>query len=270
MTTKFEIIEWYGKEYKVYDKFPNICFIHIGKCGGSFMRTAIFDKQIKLRIIHGRKVKFDDRFQYFLWIRNPLNRFVSAFNSVVECVNYDVSGLRADEITLNNCTEPKVVRRKIRTGFAYSRKKDHLVNLFKTPNALAESLANSNKKIKNLAMKLITGKLAIKHIRKGIGFYLNNGQFIKKHNNNILLVGKMEKMEDDLKKFADILGVDELENKKVRENKSKNISKYLSPLAIKNLYKFYRHTDYRALKVLKNKGWIDQETYESYHGYSNL
>lgn len=50
-------------------------FIHIGKCGGSTVRTSI-SNYVE---IHLNKVKFSEKHNYIIVLRNPIDRFKSAF-----------------------------------------------------------------------------------------------------------------------------------------------------------------------------------------------
>lgn len=43
------------------------------------------------------------------------------------------------------------------------------------------------------------------HIFKGIGWYMYNGDFIEKNAKNIIFVGSVENMNNDLKKLQNIL-----------------------------------------------------------------
>jgi len=50
-------------------------FIHIGKCGGSTVRRFVkYNKEV-----HLTKVNFSEEDKYFISIRNPIERFISAF-----------------------------------------------------------------------------------------------------------------------------------------------------------------------------------------------
>ena len=71
---KFSIIN-----YKLYF-LNNIKFIHIGKCGGSTIKNSF--KLWKIQYHLNRNYKENEN--YIIWLRNPLHRFVSAFNYVYE------------------------------------------------------------------------------------------------------------------------------------------------------------------------------------------
>jgi hypothetical protein len=250
--------------YDVKDSIPNVRFIHIGKCGGTALLTAFKDQHVKLHNCHLVKPDFNPVHQYIIWIRNPLHRFSSAFNYSYALVNLDTSNLDINNLTIDNCLAPGWVRQKMENSltYIYSTEYDELINYFETPNNLAESLTHTNSLIKEKALRLMNHPF--EHLNKGIGWYLNNGEFVAEHNEQILFVGKVESMKTDIDKLSTILGIPlSSGNKKVRQNKTSG-SSYLSPLAINNILDFYKRTDYKALKEMLKKGWIDDKTYQSY------
>jgi hypothetical protein len=105
-------------------------------------------------------------------------------------------------------------------------------------------------------------------LKKGMGWYLNNGVFVKNHHNRILFVGKLETMKEDISTLALKLGITLNSDLKLRENVYvDNSMKYLSPLAIQNIINWYKNTDYAALEQLHNHGWISKDILESYYKY---
>jgi hypothetical protein len=244
-----------------------ISFIHIGKCGGSTIYTMLKSKFSKYKEYHLIK-DYTSTEKYILWIRNPLARFVSAFNHSYTAVNYTFTKEDIPRIKLNNCIVPCRIKDKLKSNrpFLYSVEYDSLVNLFKTANALAEGLSSENETIKRKALQLMNSP--IEHINKGIGWYLNNGKFVKNRYSKILFVGKLETINEDIKSLESILHCKFNTNTHLRENKNSSMeSKYLSPLAIKNLLEFYKNTDYAALKALYESGWITKEVLDSYYEY---
>jgi len=243
--------------------------IHIGKCGGTTVQKLFKLKSchlIKPSIyIKNNKYNKNKNKKYIIWIRNPLKRFVSAFNYVYELINCDVSNLDAKNLSLRNCLAPGRIKNKIILGKIFTQEYNSLVNFFKTPNSLAEAITHLDKNIKEKALKLMNH--TTEHIYKSIGWYLDNGEFVKKHKNSILFVGKQETMTEDIIKLSKLLNYS-IDNpkKKIRVNKNSN-SKYLSPQAIKNLLEFYKNSDYKALQELHKQSFIDKETLDSYYVY---
>lgn len=258
---KLSKMEIAGTYYEVDDCIPNVRFIHIGKSGGSSVLTTFKDEGIKLHRDHLSKPEYNTDYQYVFWIRNPLHRFISAFNYSYALVNFDTSHLDINKLTIENSLAPAKIRHKMLNGYTFTEEYDALINFFKTPNDLAESLVHSDSQIKNKAVELMNHP--IEHIHKGIGWYLNDGEFVRKYADQILFVGKVETMELDIESLAECLNISLTSSKKVRENKNYK-RPYLSPLAIEALLKFYEKTDYKALAELRKAGLIDTKTYQSY------
>lgn len=54
-------------------------FIKIGKCGGSTIKQALEDNDINFDFFHVRVPKYNPAEKYLISIRNPVERFISAF-----------------------------------------------------------------------------------------------------------------------------------------------------------------------------------------------
>ncbi len=99
----------------------------------------------------------------------------------------------------------------------------------------------------------------IEHLGKGIGWYLDNGDFVKKHNENIVFVGKQETIHEDVTRLSRDLRLElRVTHKRVRETMSNDDSRHLSSLSINNLVRFFSDTEYKALEALHTAGWIDE------------
>ena len=233
-------------------------FIHIGKCGGTTMIN-----QTNLVEYHLQR-NYKNNENYIIWLRNPIKRFVSAFYYVKNVINTDISNLNITKISLDNCLSPAKIINKIKKGYAYSKHYDNLVNHFKTANELAESITNKNIEKKQLALELMNSPE--EHIFKGIGWYLYNGDFIKKNHNKIIFVGTCENMDDDITSLSNLLNIN-INNKIHLRKNTYNNNKFLSPLAIKNIKTFYKDTDYKALQKLVEYNFISEELFQEYHHY---
>ena len=251
-------------------------FIHIGKCGGTFLQRCLniseyhdhngfgLIPKITNPSLGGLAYNISDYF--IIWIRNPINRFVSAFNYSYSVVTSDVSIFKTEtEINKFNSIFPIAYKRKFKTGYAYCKPYDSHVKFFKSANQLAESLTSDNLIYKKKAHWLMN--CPCEHIRNSIGWYLQNGDFIKKYIKKIVFVGCLENMGKDLIKLEKILNTKFNKNHWNRKNTSK-LSKILSPLAIKNIKDFYKNTDYKALKVLFDYGFINKKIYNDYQVYN--
>jgi hypothetical protein len=240
---------------------PQVKFIHIGKCGGTYIQ-----KTFNLMEFHLQKPSFEIHTKYIIWIRNPLTRFISAFNHSMNIINFDFDGADIDKLSLDNCQAPYRIKFYHENNYAFSKEYDELILFFKTPNYLAESITSKDKVVRKKAISLMRANP--EHIYKGIGWYLDNGEFIKNHHKNILMVGTQEKMLTDSLNLSHLINYSQnFSNKKIRENK--NMNKYLSEMAIKNLIEFYKETDYKALNIMFEYGLISKATLMNYYTYKN-
>jgi hypothetical protein len=247
----------------IYSITMNNAFIHIGKTGGTTIDRILKSKVNNFKSYHlGNNYKSDEK--YIIWIRNPISRFVSAFNHLYYAVNVNKQLIKS--MDLSNCLLPCKLSGSTKRGYIFSNEYDSLVKYFKSANHLAESLTSNNLESRTKAHALMSDPT--EHLYKGIGWYLKNGDFVKNNNDNIIFVGRQEYMKDDIKHLSSLLNIELDENMKVRENVYLDKSmKYLSPLAIKNIIEWYKDTDYAALKELCNHGFIDANLLSSYYIY---
>lgn len=243
-------------------------YIHIGKCGGTFIRDALrYNIDDYYHVREGGSYKKNE--EYIIWIRNPIDRFVSAFWYSYNVINFNTDSIKVKDLNIKNSLYPEIIKSKINNNreYTYSRNYDRLINYFGNPNYLAESLTSNDKEIRDKAHKLMNNK--IEHIYKGIGWYLKNGKFIEKNHDKIVFVGRQEYTNLDLKKLSSILSKPVVKSvNKIRKNKNNN-SKYLSPLAVNNIINFYKDTDYAALKMMLKYKLINKKTYNEYQNYEN-
>ena len=113
--------------------------IHIGKCGGMTVSTLLSLRGIKHKAIHVRKPIFDSAHKYIILIRNPIQRFISAFNWRYKLVITD----KAQENKFNGEKET--------------------LNKYRTVRNLAADISNFD-----------INKTYIHHIKENINFYLGD------------------------------------------------------------------------------------------------
>lgn len=247
----------------------NIVLIHIGKTGGTYIKeklSIIYNKKIKQ--YHCRSKNYltkDNDEQYIIWIRNPISKFVSAFNYINTIINLKRKDLN-DKQKQNKSIKWLLELKHIYNNYNPTYLK--FIKILNTPNKLAESLFSPDPEIAKMVKVIMTTEI-FNHLKCSIGWYLNNGEFIKKHNDKILFVGRQETLDEDFSKLCQKLEINNIDSSnKINENiLSKPEDKYLSPLAIKNIIEWYKDTDYAALIELKNHGWITEEILESYYIY---
>jgi len=68
---------------KIYSKLKAdnkpFIFIHIGKCGGSTIANTLRNHNIKFDRVHATRPQYQSDKKYLISLRNPVERFVSAF-----------------------------------------------------------------------------------------------------------------------------------------------------------------------------------------------
>lgn len=237
--------------------------IHIPKTGGTSIEFFLDSNNIKYTSHHLVKQHnpLDDSEKYITIIRNPISRFVSAFNYYFSLVSQNLDDISYNKLNLDNCLSPYFTKKKMVTNYYFDPVIDDLILHFETANKLAESLSSDNIEIKNQA-RLLCG---YNHFA-GIGFYLDKN-FINEFHSNIVWVGILENIDNDIKRLCKVLDINDTSKmKKIRENKN-NLSKYLSEKAIKNLVEFYNE-DYISIELLQKYNLIDSTILNSYKEYS--
>lgn len=208
--------------------FPSdIIVIHIGKCGGSTVRSELINNEFKFSERHIRKIRFQKNKKYVIVIRNPISRFVSAFNWRYKLVVKDGNQ-----------------RNRFKGEFATLKK-------YKTCNNLAENIYNSKGE---LQIDLSKKHYYIHHIKEDINFYI--GDFLDKcKKENIIAVIATETLNEDMLNYFSI------EVQKHEKKNKKDSEDNLSNLATTNLKK-YLIKDYRCIQKIYDMNLISEQKYK--------
>jgi len=146
-----------------------IQLIHIGKCGGSTVISMLKQNKIKYNKIHITKPIFNNHDKYLIVLRNPIERFISAFN------------WRYKLVVIDKIQNKRFIGEK------------EVLQKYKSVNTLAENIREFN-----------INETYIHHIKENISFYLDD--FLKDcRKENIIGVVITEKLNSDMKH---IFGID--------------------------------------------------------------
>ena len=248
---------------------PNkIVYLHIGKCAGTTLHEYLKTKDgPSISHLHLKRVELNEAadHDFIFFIRHPISRFVSAFNHSKRIVEFDTSGLDINRLNHENSYAPKRIRLKMmrKEGIAFTKQYDKLINHFKSAEELAESLFCDDKQERRKAQKLM--RLPNEHLFKGIGWYLHDGELIKRFSQNIKFVGCVETLNKDLETASNLFNLNVNSDQIARKRSGlKGGRNQLSEKAIQNLQRWYRDTDFRAIQILHEHGFIKEDIYNYY------
>jgi hypothetical protein len=199
-----------------------LVIIHIGKCAGSVVCNTLKKNNIEFTQIHVQKAKFKENKKYVILLRNPVSRFISAFNWRYKLVLID-----------------KTQKKRF-------YKEKNALEKYNNANNLAENIENYDDD---------EGEEYIHHIYEDINYYLSD--FLREcKSENILGVITQENLFDDFRKIFNI-EIDEIV--KSRKNKS-GMSKDISDTGYK-LLKKYLWRDYECIEKLYEMGCLSKKQY---------
>jgi hypothetical protein len=175
-------------------KIDRFGLLHIGKTGGTAAKTvlkAAKELRVGRRIgLYGHGVGLQDVVdlnmtrKLVFFIREPVSRYVSAFNS-------------------------RLRRGFPRHGNTWTEREEIAFEHFKTPNQLAESLSADNPELRDHAVDAMT---AIKHLKRDYRHYLGSVELLEQEKDRIYLIGATESFDSDFGLLRQLLLVpDDLE-----------------------------------------------------------
>ena len=199
-----------------------LVIIHIGKSAGSVVCNTLKKNNIEFTQIHVQKAKFKENKKYVILLRNPITRFISAFNWRYKLVLID------------------------KTQKERFYKEKNALEKYNNANNLAENIENYDDD---------EGEEYIHHIYEDINYYLSD--FLREcKSENILGVITQENLFDDFRK---IFNIEIDENVDSRKNKS-GMSKDISDTGYK-LLKKYLWRDYECIEKLYKMGCLSKKQY---------
>ena len=204
-----------------------ICVLHIGKTGGSFVKHLI-EHNIKknqrknydhIHILNHQNTinstadQFGGSRQLIFCFRDPISRFSSAF----------YSRQRMGRPTYNSMWSPS-------EAIAFS--------FFNSANDLAEALFSIDERTKSAAYFAMN---AIQHLRLNLQHYLHGIDTIKTEKDNIIMAIETSNINKQLPSLMQSLGFSSFEiPKKPKYHKAINPTEKLSLTAIENLKNYWK------------------------------
>jgi hypothetical protein len=221
-----------------------IQFIHVGKCAGSSIKTALTKLNIDFNEYHcydsktalNIKLNQKDTSFYLLTVRDPIKRFISAFY-------WDFYEKRI----LNDSVGPNGLWKKC-------------YEIFKSPNEVAEALTSKDSTLKDLAeCYILNSKL---HAEFSLSWYVSveNVKYLSNLNCHVI---RTERADEDFQKILErfsvsLSGFSGLTREKQEYKDSiNNYNVTLSELGRNNLNNAYLD-DYMVLDGLYRRGLIDE------------
>ena len=207
-------------------------FLHIGKTGGSAVKYALRNNNITDKFViylHGHEVTLRDipkGDKVFFCLRNPVDRFVSAFYS-------------------------RKRKGQPRINAPWSREEEIAFGNFETPNQLAIAIYSDDK---DQSAKALQAMQSIGHIRESFWKWFDNEDYLLSRRSDILLIGFQESLSADFKILKSRLSLPDevkLPDDEIQSHKNpENVDKTLEDIAITNLRKWYQD-DYRLIELCK-------------------
>ena len=244
--------------------------MHVGKSGGTTVATATNLEHKHVKPPQHRKI--------ILWLRNPISRFISAFNFAKATITVGKGILRRskgdiEKLNLENSPFPERLQRQWthKLRYTYTKIVDSLIDRFPNVNSLLEALTSNISEERESAVRLMeyTGSSDAFGFFKSLGWYLDNGAWVSRNRHRVIFVGTLENMDNDLKEVQRILKLPESTTiPSLRKMSGTDVS--LTQKGFKNILAYLEHTDYKALRALVQANLISEELYQSYRTYDHV
>mmetsp|Transcript_28818 Transcript_28818/g.93078 ORF Transcript_28818/g.93078 Transcript_28818/m.93078 type:complete len:293 (+) Transcript_28818:89-967(+) len=277
-----------GNQQPINATETDVLYIHVGKTGGTFLDYWLWKQEISFTEAHMWRPSVDDSqySRYVVWVRDPVERFRSAYDYSRAVILTDTTGMTEENFHrlchshTANCLEPWWVLNKVLTGHAYDAEYERLILHFKDANQVAEALSTcastsaTQRENCQLAWKLMHHPA--EHINKGVGWYLHDGAFIQEHADRIF-VGTLENLEEDLERLSSWLNVSHTKKMLPRIRASPPSNRHLSYTAQANIQAYYNKSwpasgtagkadyvsaDYEAMRGLVRAGLLRAHQYD--------
>lgn len=221
-------------------------FIHIGKTGGSSIKTAIARKRglfhsaiitnKYLFVTEHHSFKLSDvkenEFAFFT-VRDPIERFISGFYS-------------------------RLRQGQPRNFNPWLDIEKEVFSVFTTPNQLAEALYCENNDYRKLAEKAMKGIL---HVKSSYWDWFLNEEYMLNNRKKIIFILRQKKLTEDYSKFCQELGIyiGELPYDENFSHKTPDhFDKAITDLGNNNLQKWYKR-EYDFLHFIEINNFITSD-----------
>ena len=207
---------------KEAEDIVGVHFLHIGKTGGTTIKKMIRSNRlrktssgVRLSTHHHpttlpEVLGWNEANTAAFFLRDPVRRFVSGFNS-----------------RLREGAPAKSIPWKPAERLAFGH--------FPTPNDLAEALSSDNPSVLDHAYSAMN---AMVHARMHFTYWLHDVEYLASRLDRIEFLGFQETYADDVTRFFQKLGVDDVEMEHMHQAPATS-STQLSELAEENLKRWY-------------------------------
>jgi hypothetical protein len=201
---------------------PPLHVFHIGKTGGTALKDALVEHRDAAGydlLTHGHTVTLADvpvGEKYMFVLREPLSRFVSAFNG----------RLRED---------------RPRYHYPWNEQERIAFSLFKTPDALATALSSRNRRTRHEAREAMRG---IGHVNTSYAYWFGSEKAFRRRLPDLFFIGFTDRLDEDFELLKPRLGLPPdarlPHDETVAHRTPAGFDSGLSDLGRRNLERWYR------------------------------